>query len=96
MIKFDVGENPPESRDGVCVGDVYGSKQHKVTRYWAVMAIRDNLVICLGLDKDGNITTGTTYGLHVFEGGCGWGGRKRLGRITNLNTAFHVEWETLL
>lgn len=94
-MKFELGASPPDDNSGVAVGDIYGSKQHKVTRYWAVIAIRDEICICLGLDNDGNITTGTNYGLHVFEGGCGWGGRKRLGRITNLDTAFNVIWESL-
>lgn len=94
-MKFNTENAPEQPNEGVQVGDVYSSKQHRVTRWWVVVAIRDDTVVCLGLNEIGEITTGTNYRKHVFEGGCCWKGRQRLGRVKDLDLSLNIEWETL-
>lgn len=94
-MKFNTENAPPLPDEGVQVGAVYSSKQHRVTRWWVVVAIRGDTVVCLGLNEKGEITTGTNYGRHVFEGGCCRKGRQRLGRVKDIDLSMNIEWENL-
>jgi hypothetical protein len=97
-MKFNVPEISKEQIDDpieVCMGDVYPSKNQRKTFYWLVIGLTGNMVHCLGLDADGQITSTTSYGKHVFEGqGTLWKGRKRLGRVDGLDTLdFDIIWD---
>lgn len=81
----------PEIDDSI-VGNVYASKNSMVTKFWLVVAIRDNTAICLGLDDDGNITSGTNYGEYVFTDKRYWN-RRLVGRcegVRDLN--IKIDW----
>jgi hypothetical protein len=92
-MQFNLTDAPEIPDDGIQVGDIYASKQNRVTHYWLVVAVRGENITVLGLDKTtGQITTGQSYGRYVFEGNSHWKGRKRIGRCLNFNTTFDIEW----
>ena len=70
-MKFNL-PNPqplPDTNLKLRVGNVYPAKGGKGdTKYWVVLAIRNDAVHMIGLDKDGAITKAQSYGAHVFDG----------------------------
>lgn len=93
-MQFNLTEAPEILDDGIQVGDIYASKQNRVTHYWLVVAVRGEQVTVLGLDKTtGQITTAQNYDRYVFEGNRCWKGRNRIGRCLNFNTTFDIVWE---
>jgi hypothetical protein len=50
----------------LAVGNVYAARSGTPTKYLVVVAIRESVVILLGLDAEGAVSSATTYGVHVF------------------------------
>lgn len=69
------------------VGNVYLSKCRTVTHAWVVVAIKPsgNTVVCLGIDSEGEITTGTAYAIHAMEN------KKLIGRCDLSDMTFDME-----
>lgn len=94
-MKFDFDNKPDfETQDEVdLVGNVYLCKGGNKTRFWVIVGVRANTVICLGVDEEGNITSSSNYGLHVFHNSP-WA-RKRVGRVIDMpEMKFNVAWES--
>lgn len=51
----------------VTVGDIYPTLGGKGTYAFIVVSVRDRTVHALGIDKEGNVVTTTSYGIHTFE-----------------------------
>jgi hypothetical protein len=51
----------------VRVGDIYPSKGGKGTYAFIIVSVRDHRAHAIGIDKEGNIITTTSYGVHAFE-----------------------------
>lgn len=95
-MKFDTKNAPDFPSDEVAIGNVYISKNSRVTKYWVVVAIRDNTCIMLGIDEHGDITSSASYGRHCFEDTQYFKGRKPIGRVVNMPTLeFSIEWSAL-
>lgn len=96
-MKFNLPtETPPEpERTEVRIGDVFNVKGRGPARFWLIVAIRDRMCVALGLDAEGVIVSGTTYGTHVFENDQRLGIRRiKLGRVEGLDElSFDVRWE---
>ncbi|MDE2102704.1 MAG: hypothetical protein KGL39_36000 [Patescibacteria group bacterium] len=77
----------------VQVGNVYSAKGGKGTAFWVVVAVSERGVTCLGMNRAGEITSATSYGRHVFEGGAYSTGRPVLGHVAGLgDLSFDVQW----
>lgn len=95
-MKFNLPTpTPPDAvSTEVRIGDVYNVKGRGPARCWLIVALRDRMAICLGLDAEGCIVSGTTYGVHVFEGDRLGSRRIKLGRVEGLDElSFDVQWE---
>lgn len=91
-MKFNV-ENAPEIKSGLCLGAVYPSYNKRCTKFWVVVAIReDGGVTVLGLNSDGEVTCARDYAMHVFCGGPTWEGRPKVGQCKNFGLTFDIEW----
>lgn len=89
-MKVNLGECPPQYRDGVQVGDVYPAKGGRGdTRYWLVLAITnsDRAAHMLGLDSAGEVVSTQTYGIHAIED------RQRIGFCEQVSSFYPViQW----
>lgn len=95
-MKFNTTNAPAIPDDSVAIGNVYLSKNSRVTKYWVVVGLRDRTVIMLGLDEEGNISSSASYGQHCFEDAAWCKGRKPIGRVVNMPTLeFQIEWDSL-
>lgn len=57
-------------RDAVSVGDVYRANGGRGDcKFWVVVALSSSakMAHCIGINRDGEICTSTSYGIHVFE-----------------------------
>jgi hypothetical protein len=82
-MRFDVQQaNYPQ------IGDVYPGKGGRGgRRYWVVVAARNRMLWCLGLDEGGNVVSAGGYGDHAFQR------RELLGRVKDFeNMVLKVEW----
>lgn len=85
---------PKASLSEVRIGDVFNVKGRGPARYWMIIALRDRMCVALGLDAEGTIVSGTTYGVHVFEGDRLGSRRIKLGHVEGLEElSFDVQWE---
>ncbi len=67
-MKFNVENIPAElMEDAPRVGDVYPAKGGAVTSAWIVMAVRNNNAHLIGVNKEGQITSTTSYGVHTLS-----------------------------
>jgi hypothetical protein len=69
-MKF-VLQNPqpvPDIDYTLRVGNVYPSKNTRNTKYWVVVAINKSGVHLFGINNQGEISTTSTLGAHVFDG----------------------------
>ena len=88
-MKFNTSEMPANTiREGVSVGDVYKANGGRgTTAFWIVIAIVGRSSHCIGIDKEGETVSTTSYGTHVFES------RELIGRcdsVEDLNLP--IEW----
>jgi hypothetical protein len=92
-MHFDMQGAPIFLPEGPQVGYVYLSKNSRTTKYWVIVAINGRMAVMLGLDAEGNVVSGSNYGLHCFED-HEWGpGRKPIGVVRNMpDMCFDVEW----
>lgn len=91
-MKFDTTAKPDFDTPDDIIGNVYLCKGGNKTRFWIVVAIRVNTVVCLGVDQDGNITSSSNYGLHVFDG-CPWS-RQPVGKVLDMpDMNFSIRWD---
>jgi len=79
-MRFDLTGLPAEAiMDDVAVGDVFPAKGGKGdTAIWIVAALRSNSAYLLGVNRDGEIVSTTSYGLHALRD------RVVIGRCTDL------------
>lgn len=90
-MRFDLTDAPPEPLPDALVGNVYRCQGGNKTAFWVVVAADDRGVVCLGIDREGAITSSANYGRHVFEG-YPWQ-RFPIGRVTEMpDLSFRVEW----
>lgn len=75
---------PPE---GVFAGDVFRAHGPRHDGFWLVVAVNGNSAHCLGLSRDGEITSTASYGLHALRE------REVVGRCVNLNAInLEITW----
>ena len=98
-MKFDMAlEGSPRAPAKPQVGDVFkalgsGPKGRRGTRYWLIMSITKSdhggeTVHMAGLDRNGDIVSTTSYGLHAIET------RERLGHCPGLKELnLDIVWE---
>ncbi len=89
-MKVDMGKIPVRiSMDSPSVGDVYRAKGGRTeTKFFVIVAIVGNVGHALGLDREGEIVSTTSYGLHVFAQ------RDIVGRVASLaELHLEIEWE---
>lgn len=93
-MNFNTTGQPRDFNSSDLIGNVYKCKGGNKTAYWIVVAVRDGTVICLGIDRDGNITSSVNYGVHVF---CGYPWcREALGKVTDMiDLNFTISWNHL-
>ena len=83
----------PEHFDDSMIGNVYRAKGGTLTKFWVIVKTRGNRAVVLGLDANGEITTGETYGLWVFDGSTPLFNRSLVGKIRGLeNLKLEVDW----
>jgi hypothetical protein len=86
-MKFNVGEVPAGVFGSVEVGNVYPAQGNRPTVAWVVVSVRSQRVTVLGIDSEGQICTGQTYGEHAMAD------RPLIGRCAGVREmAFDVEW----
>ncbi len=93
-MKLDFSDKPKfvDQIEVGLVGNIYRCKGGNKTNYWLIVAVRENTVICLGLDDEGNVTSSSNYGLHVFYNSP-WA-RRPIGRALDMpEIKFSVSWE---
>lgn len=79
-MKFECAEKL-EPKSLVNIGDVYPAKGGcGKTNAFVVVAVNERMAHALGIDRDGNILTTTSYGIHVFER------RERMGFVPDLES----------
>lgn len=79
-MKINLDNIRPTAPDGeIRVGDMFTSKNHRVTSYWLVAAVRGSSVHVLGLDRHGGIVATATYGVHAMRE------RPLVGRVEGLS-----------
>ncbi len=68
-MQFDLTSLPPETTaNEVAVGDVLQAKGGRGdTALWVVAAIRGNSVHLLGVNRDGDIVSTASYGMHALR-----------------------------
>lgn len=93
-MKFNLNvQSPLPVRRRAEVGDVYPAKGGRGdTRYWIVLSINARgYASVIGLDEEGHIVSGQTYGSWAFED------RPLLGRCAGIESmSFDIEWEPKL
>lgn len=77
--------------DGPMVGDVYRAKGGRCnTKFFVIAAVVGSMAHALGLDRDGNIVSTTSYGVDVFAR------RDIVGRVPSLaDLTMPIDWEAL-
>jgi hypothetical protein len=97
-MKFNL-QNPqpvPDIDFTLRVGNVYPSKNTRHTKYWIVVAVNSSGVHLFGLNGNGEITTSSTLGKHVFDGTSPLftRGESLVGRCESLSDSmdFKIEW----
>jgi|GEM_PF-2706845 len=91
-MKINMGLIPIRiSLDSPCVGDVYRAKGGRgETKFFVIAAIVGNTAHALGLNREGDIVSTTSYGTHVFAG------RDLIGRVTEMvDMNLEIQWEPL-
>lgn len=77
----------------VRIGNVYPAKGGKGTAFFVVVAIHKDSACLLGIDRDGNITSCTSYYKSVLEGGSYREPRPIMGFVEGLEElTFDVQW----
>lgn len=68
-MKIEIGKIPVEisALDEVAVGNVYRAKGGRGTQFFIVIAVTEQTAHAIGIDRDGNIVSTTSYGLHTFK-----------------------------
>lgn len=87
-MKFNVNEEVRRAiGDPVQTGDVFAAYGNKPTVAWVVVNVRNNRVVMLGIDGDGEVCSAQTYGAHAFES------RPVIGRCSGIEEMrLDVEW----
>lgn len=75
----------PEPETEVEEGNVYCSKNTHKTYAWVVLKITGNSAHLLGIDREGEISTTQSYGVHALRG------RKLMGRVDLSKLQFDIE-----
>ncbi len=95
-MRFDFSGRPDfdTQLEDSLIGNIYRCKGGNKTNYWMIVGVRASTVICLGLDDEGNITSSSNYGLHVFHNSP-WA-REPLGKAIDMpEMRFNVAWREL-
>lgn len=95
-MKFKLPSSPePIDITELRVGNVYRCKGGGKTVYWIVIACDFNSVQVIGLNREGTITSATSYGRHVFDPGASkfFRPRQPIGYCAGLEDLnFTIEW----
>lgn len=93
-MKFNIPEPViPLDNDELCIGNVYKCKGGGKTSYWIVISFDDRSVQLIGINKDGVITSATSYGRHVFDNSTSLFRRAPLGYCAGLEELeFNITW----
>lgn len=93
-MKFNTTDAPEIDPPHSIVGNVYRCMGGRKSGYWIVVAVHVNTVVVLGLNNEGEITSSSNYGLHVFYGNP-WS-REPVGRVIEMpDLNFVIEWNRL-
>lgn len=89
-MNFNVDGMPPD-RSSVAPGNVYKAKGGKRTVAFVVLSVSKGYAHAIGLDEEGEISSTTSYGLHVFQERDVIGFCPELASIGNKTLS--IEWE---
>ncbi|WP_043345097.1 hypothetical protein [Cupriavidus basilensis] len=91
-MKVEMGKIPITiSLDAPKVGDVLRAKGGRGdTRFWLVAAVANQTAHVLGLDREGNIVSTASYGVHALAG------REIVGAVEDFaEMRLNIKWETV-
>lgn len=91
-MKIEMGRIPIRvDLDQPAIGDVYRAKGGRgETKFFVVVAITGRVAHALGLNREGDIVSTTSYGCEVFAA------RDVVGRVAGLSEmTLNIEWEAL-
>lgn len=93
-MKFNIPEQTPPLLDNeLLIGNVYKCKGGSKTDYWIVVGIDTKSVFLIGVNKEGVMTSATSYGRHVFDGSSPLFNRKSIGRCEGIEQLeFDINW----
>ena len=75
------------------VGNVYKCRGGGKTSFWIVINIDDRSVQVIGINRDGIITSASSYGRHVFDNSTSVFRAKPLGFCPGIDALeFNIEW----
>lgn len=84
---------PPVDSDELRVGNVYKCRGGGKTSFWIVINIDDKSVQVIGINRDGIITSASSYGRHVFDNSTSVFRAKPLGFCPGIDALeFNIEW----
>lgn len=87
-MRFSMQEAPAAvAYERVRVGDVYKSKGGNKSVFWLIVGITGLRAHAIGLDREGEIVSTTSYGVHAFAD------RELLGRCEGIDDfKADIEW----
>jgi len=91
-MKINIGKVPIRiSLDAPKVGEVYRAKGGRgTTAFWLVAAVHENSSHLLGLDREGNIVSTSSYGNHAIVN------REVVGFVEGLDAlTLDMKWEAV-
>ena len=93
-MKFNLPLLPaPLDSDELRIGNVYKCKGGGKTTFWIVISFDDKSVQLLGINRDGVITSASSYGRHVFDNSSPVFRRTPIGYCADLeNMEFNISW----
>lgn len=93
-MKFNLPLPPaPLDSDELRIGNVYKCKGGGKATFWIVISFDDKSVQLLGINRDGVITSASSYGRHVFDNSTTLFRRVPIGYCADLeNMEFNISW----
>ena len=75
------------------IGNVYKCKGGGKTSYWIVISMDEKAVQLIGINRDGVISSATSYGRHVFDNSTTLFRRAPIGFCAGLeDLEFNIQW----
>lgn len=93
-MKFNLPIEPEEKDSSeLRVGNVYKCKGGGKTSFWIIINVDDKSVQCIGINRDGIITSATAYWRHVFDNSTTLFRREPVGFCAGMDSLeFNINW----